>query len=125
MAGAGSIITVILGIICAAVIISSFKILVASLAFKFKRSGPLLQVIYYYSGYTKYPMKIYPKFIQVILTFIIPLGLCLFFPFENLFSPIHNPALLCISMLAFTTVFTSICIFTWNKLIKCYESTGT
>lgn len=125
MAGAGSIITVILGIICAAVIISSFKILVASLAFKFKRSGPLLQFIYNFSGYTKYPMKIYPKFIQVILTFIIPLGLCLFFPFENLFAPIHNPALLCISMLAFTTVFTSICIFTWNKLIKCYESTGT
>ena len=70
--GLGAILTVILGIFCAAAIISSFKVLVASLAFKFKRSGPLLQFIYNFSGYTKYPMKIYPKIIQVILTFIIP-----------------------------------------------------
>ena len=123
--GAGAILTVILGILCASVIISSFKILVASLAFKFKRSGPLLQFIYNFSGYTKYPMKIYPKIIQVILTFIIPLGLCLFFPFENLFAPVHNPVLLIASMLLFTSVFTALCLWIWSKLIKTYESTGT
>lgn len=123
--GAGSILIVILGIICASIIISSFKILVASLAFKFKRSGPLLQFIYNFSGYTKYPMKIYPKIIQVILTFIIPLGLCLFFPFENLFAPVHNPITLAFEMIGFTTVFAIICISVWNKLVKKYESTGT
>lgn len=123
--GVGAILTVILGILCAAVIISSFKIFVAALAFKFKRSGPLLQFIYNFSGYTKYPMKIYPKIIQAILTFIIPLGLCLFFPFENLFASVHNPLLLCAVMLGFTTIFSAICIFSWNKLIKKYESTGT
>ena len=123
--GIVSILTVILGIICAAIIISSFKILVASLAFKFKRSGPLLQFIYNFSGYTKYPMKIYPKVIQAILTFIIPLGLCLFMPFENLFAPVHNPLLLCTSMIGFTTLFATICIIFWNKLVKQYESTGT
>lgn len=123
--GAGAILTVILGILCASVIISAFKVLVASLAFKFKRSGPLLQFIYNFSGYTKYPMKIYPKIIQVILTFIIPLGLCLFFPFENLFAPVHNPILLSVAMISFTAVFSSICIFIWNKFVKMYESTGT
>lgn len=123
--GIGAILTVILGILCASVIISAFKILVASLAFKFKRSGPLLQFIYNFSGYTKYPMKIYPKIIQVILTFIIPLGLCLFFPFENLFAPVHNPALLSIAMLSFTAIFSTICVFVWNKFVKMYESTGT
>lgn len=123
--GPVAILTVILGILCAAVIISSFKIFVAALAFKFKRSGPLLQFIYNFSGYTKYPMKIYPKIIQAILTFIIPLGLCLFFPFENLFAPMHNPLTLCLSMLVFTIVFAAICIFAWNKLVKKYESTGT
>lgn len=120
-----SVILVILGILCASIIISSFKILVAALAFKFKRSGPLLQFIYNFSGYTKYPMKIYPKVIQVILTFIIPLGLCLFFPFENLFAPVHNPVILSVSMLGFTVAFSSICIFVWSKLVKMYESTGT
>ena len=123
--GLGAALTVILGILCASVIISSFKIFVAALAFKFKRSGPLLQFIYNFSGYTKYPMKIYPKIIQAILTFIIPLGLCLFFPFENLFAPVHNPFLLFALMLAFTIIFAAICIFAWNRLIKKYESTGT
>lgn len=123
--GIGAILIVVLGILCAAVIISSFKILVASLAFKFKRSGPLLQFIYNFSGYTKYPMKIYPKVIQAILTFIIPLGLCLFMPFENLFAPVHNPLILCISIIGFTAFFATICITCWNKLVKQYESTGT
>lgn len=123
--GAGAVLMVILGILCAATIITSFKVLVASLAFKFHRSGPLLQFIYNFSGYTKYPMKIYPKIIQAILTFIIPLGLCLFFPFENLFAPVHNPILLCAAMLVFTSVFAAICITVWNKFVKKYESTGT
>lgn len=123
--GVGAILLVILGIICAAVIISSFKILVASLAFKFKRSGPLLQFIYNFSGFTKYPLNIYPKAIQVILTFIIPLGLCLFYPFENLFTPVDNPGLIALAMIGFTAVFSSICIFVWTKFVKMYESTGT
>ncbi len=121
----GAILLVVLGIICAAIIISSFKILVASLAFKFQRSGPLLQFIYNFSGYTKYPMTIYPKVIQAILTFIIPLGLCLFFPFENLFRPVENPLLLSGGMIAFTLVFAGICITVWNIMVKKYESTGT
>ena len=123
--GVGAILLVILGIICAAVIISSFKILVASLAFKFKRSGPLLQFIYNFSGFTKYPLNIYPKAIQVILTFIIPLGLCLFYPIENLFTPVDNPGLIALAMIGFTAVFSSICIFVWTKFVKMYESTGT
>lgn len=123
--GVGAIMLVVLGIICAAIIISSFKILVASLAFKFKRSGPLLQFIYNFSGFTKYPMKIYPKAIQVILTFIIPLGLCLFYPFENLFAPVNNPGIVAAMMLGFTILFGSICIFVWSGMVKTYESTGT
>ena len=123
--GVGAILLVILGIICAAIIISSFKILVASLAIKFKRSGPLLQFIYNFSGFTKYPMKIYPKAIQVILTFVIPLGLCLFYPFENLFAPVDNPGIIVLMMLGFTLFFSSVCIFVWSKMVKTYESTGT
>ncbi len=123
--GVGAVLLVILGIICAAVIITSFKIMVASLAFKFKRSGPLLQFIYGFSGYTKYPMKIYPKIIQAILTFVIPLGLCLYYPFENLFAPMKNAPLIALAMVGFTAMFSAICIFVWNKLVKTYESTGT
>ena len=123
--GVWSILFMILGIICAAIIITSFKIMVASFAFKFKRSGPLLQFIYNFSGFTKYPLTIYPKFIRVILTFIIPLGLCLFYPFENLFAPIENAGLVALGMVGFTAAFATVCLFVWSKFVKMYESTGT
>jgi ABC-2 type transport system permease protein len=115
----------ILGILCAALIITSFKVFAASLAFKFKRSGPLLQFIYSFTGYSKYPMKIYPQVIQGFLTFVIPLGLCLFFPFENLFSPVEKPWLLAILMVLATVLFATVCIFFWSRMAKKYESTGT
>ena len=123
--GVGAVALVIFGVICAAVIISSFKVMLASFAFKFKRSGPLLQFVYNFSGYTKYPIKIYPKIIQNLLTFVIPLGLCLFYPFENLFSPISAPWRLALLIFVFTVLFASVCVFVWSKMIKKYESTGT
>ena len=123
--GIGAVLLVILGIICAAAIITSFKIMVASLAFKFKRSGPLLQFIYNFSGYTKYPLRIFPKIIQIILTYIIPLGLCLYYPFENLFVPNENAPLIALAMVGFTVAFSSVCIFVWTRLVKMYESTGS
>ena len=70
-------------------------------------------------------MRIYPKIIQEILTFVIPLGLCLFFPFENLFAPVHNPIVVAISMVIATVLFGFVCIFVWCKMVKMYESTGT
>ena len=123
--GLGSVLLTVLGVFCAAAIISSFKILFASLAFKFKRSGPLLQFVYGFSGYAKYPIKIYPKIIQYLLIFVIPLGLCLFFPFENLFSPVEHPWLLAAAMPTLTAVFATACIFVWVRMIRKYESTGT
>lgn len=124
-ASVGAVLVVILGIVCAAIIISSFKVLVASLAFKFKRSGPLLQFIYNFSNYAKYPLTIFPKAIRFILIFVIPLGLCIFYPFENLFEIKYNPWLLALMIIGITTLFSAICIFVWSKLVKTYESTGS
>lgn len=125
MGGAAAIALMVLGIICAALIISSFKIMVASLAFKFKRSGPLLQFIYNFSGFTKYPLNIYPQFIRFILIFIIPLGLCLFYPFENLFTPNPDAPIIALVTVVFTAIFITVCILVWNRMVKEYESTGT
>ncbi len=124
-ASVGGVLLVVLGLICGAVVISSFKVLVASLAFKFKKSGPLLQFIYNFTNYAKYPMKIFPKAIQILLTVVIPIGLCVYYPFENLFAPLEKPWLLVLAMVGITTVFSSICLFVWCKLVKQYESTGT
>ena len=62
----GNILFLIVGLICGALIITSLKIIVASFAFVFKRSGPLLQIVYNFLNYSKYPMKIFPYFIRII-----------------------------------------------------------
>ena len=120
-----SILLLVVGIICAAIIITSFKVFVAALAFIFKRSGPLLQVIYNISTYSKYPLPIFPKVIQYILLFVIPLGLCLYIPFDNMFNPTYNPYLLILAIIGFTAVFSIIALSFWKFCAKRYESTGT
>ena len=121
----GGVLVLALGILCAALIISAFKVIFASFAFKFTRSGPMLQFVYNFSGYVKYPMKIYPKAVQAILTFVIPLGLCLSLPFENLLAPTYNPWLLGGTMLLSTAAFAALSVLIWTKMLRLYESTGT
>lgn len=120
-----NVLLIIVGIFCAALIFTSFKILVAGLAFIFKRTGALLQITYNFSQYTRYPLKIFPKAIQIILLFIIPLGLCLFIPFDNLFNPVTNPYLLMIFIVGITLTFATISLIIFNSCCKRYESTGT
>ena len=115
----------IIGMICAAIIITSFKIFVAGLAFVFKRTGPLLQIIHNVAMYTKYPLPIYPKVIQYLLLFIIPIGLCLYIPFDNLFNQTYNPFLVIPIIIGFTGLFFSCALFCWIRCAKKYESTGT
>ena len=119
------LILLICGIICASIIITSFKIIVASLAFVFGRSGPLLQVVYNIATYSRYPLSIFPKVIRFMLTFIIPLGICIYLPYENLFTNKYNPFLLLGVMVGATTIFLFLSIIIWNHCCSKYESTGT
>lgn len=119
------VILLIIGIICASIIITSFKIIIAALAFIFGRSGPLLQVVYNFSTYSRYPLSIFPKVIRFILMFIIPLGVCIFLPYDNLFTNRYNPFLLLGVMIGATTVFLTLAILIWNWCCSRYESTGS
>lgn len=121
----GNVLLIIIGVLCASIIIASFKIIVASFAFVFKRSGALLQFIYNFATYSKYPLKIFPSVIKFVLMFIIPLGFCIFIPFDTLFNPTYNPYLLCLCIIVITFVFASLAIFIWKKCAKKYESTGS
>lgn len=116
---------IIVGVICAALIISSFKILIAGFAFIFKVSGPLLQLVYNFSNYAKYPLTIFPKAIQYILLFVVPLGLCIFVPYDNLFNSNVNELLLGIAIISVSLAFCGISVFVWSRCVRKYESTGT
>lgn len=121
----GGVFLLIVGIICAAFLLTSLKIITSGSAFYFKTSGPMLQFVYNLARYARYPIKIYPHFIRYILLFVLPLGLATFMPFENLFNPVYNPYLLALFIFAVTAIFFVASIFIWKAFEKKYESTGS
>lgn len=121
----GSVFALVVATIFGALIITSFKIFFASLAFKFKRSGQLLQVAYNFISYTRYPISIYPKLIRGLLTFVFPFALIISYPVEIFLFNTYSPYLISgvIVLVACALFSLSVCI--WHILEKRYESTGS
>jgi len=100
-----------------------------SLAFWTKRSGPLTEVNLALFDYTtKYPMNIYPKLIQGLFTFLIPMGFVAYYPASELLSIGEGfifPGSLCVWALV-----VGIGVFLLGMLLfvtgmKRYESSGS
>ena len=121
----GAVFVLIIGAIFGAIIITSFKIIFSSLAFIFKRSGPLLQIIYNFTNYAKYPISIYPKFIRIILIFVLPFGLFVSLPINTLLYGSYNPYLLSLWIAGVAIIFFALSVFIWTRCEKRYESTGS
>lgn len=118
------IVVLILAMIFGALIITSLKLIVASIAFWTKRSGGLLQTIYSFNEFCYYPVTIYNKGLQFILTFIIPFALTSYFPAtyilgqQSLLFGLFVPIIV-------SCCFFVIAYFFWNKGINHYESAGS
>lgn len=121
----GSIFVLIIGAKFGAIIITSLKITFSSLAFIFKRSGPLLQIIYNFTNYAKYPISIYPKFIRFFLIFIIPFGLFVSLPVNTLLYGTYNPYLVSLAIIGVAIIFFTLSVFIWTRCERHYESTGS
>ena len=120
----GSVFVLIVATLFGALVITSFKIIFASLAFKFKRSGQLLQVAYNFIGYTRYPIKIFPKVIRGLLTFVFPFALIISYPIEILLFNTYSPYLIAGVIVAASCALFAISLLIWRALEKRYESTG-
>ena len=121
----GAIFVLVIGAIFGAVIITSLKITFSSLAFIFKRSGPLLQIIYNFTNYAKYPIAIYPFAIRFILIFILPFGLFVSLPVNTLLYGTYNPYLLSLIIAGVAILFFALSTLIWSLCIRKYESTGS
>ncbi len=121
----GSIAVLTVGAVFGAVIITSFKVALSALAFIFKRSGPLLQIIYNFSNYAKYPLAIYPAVIRLLLIFVLPFGLFISLPVDTLLHGTHDPWLLCLAIILCAAVFFALAVRIWTFCERRYESTGS
>ena len=115
----------IIATIFGAIIITSLKIILSSIAFKFKRSGQLLQIVYNFIEYTRYPLKIFPKFIQGLLIFVFPFAVAISFPAETILFQTTSIWILSLEIMGVAILFLLISIGIWSLLIRKYESTGS
>ncbi len=121
----GAVAVLVVGAVFGAVIITSLKVAMAALAFIFKRSGPLLQVIYNFSAYAKYPLAIYPLVIRALLIFVLPFGLFISLPVDTLLYGTYNPWLLSLAIIGTASVFFALAVLIWTRCERRYESTGS
>ena len=121
----GAVAVLCVGAVFGAVIITSIKVAMAALAFLFKRSGPLLQILYSFSNYAKYPLAIYPVLLRTLLIFVLPFGLFISLPVDTLLCGSHNPWLLCGAIIGTSAVFFALSVRIWTLCERRYESTGS
>ena len=108
-----------------ALIITSLKIITTSFSFLLKRSGPLVQVVYNFMDYVKYPISIFPAIIRNLLLFVIPFGIFISLPVDTAYFNSYNPYLLMLWIILIALAFFIISILIWNINEKKYESTGS
>lgn len=112
--------TVILG----AIIISGIKLIFTSFSFWIKRSQSYLYTAYNFNEFCYYPITIYSRGLQFVLTFIVPFAVTSYYPATyllgkgNLFTALGLPLII-----AF--VFSGGGYLLWLKGLKQYESAGS
>ena len=121
----GAVLVLVIATVFGALIITSFKIIFASFAFKFKRSGQLLQVAYNFISYTRYPISIYPKIIKGLLTFVFPFALIISYPVEIFLFQKYSPYLFAAVIVLVSCALFGLSLIIWRALEKRYESTGS
>ncbi|MEQ8197681.1 MAG: ABC-2 family transporter protein [Clostridiaceae bacterium] len=119
-----SIMAFIFAVICGAVIYTSIKLFFASFAFWLKFSQSILFMNYMLSDFAKYPISIYSKLIQSLLTFVVPFAFTAFFPASFFVGKMDMAT-------AILGTFTAACLTfaaaytTWLFGISTYESSGS
>ncbi len=115
------------------IILFSVKLITASLALWFGKSGQVMQLFYELIEFTKYPINIYHFSIQILLLYVIPLGVIGFIPvlfwkddlffFQNL--PLSKNMLLVSYSGLSAAVFFLLSLFIWKKGLRYSGASGT
>ena len=117
------ILSFILVVIAGSIIYTAIKLFFASFAFWIKDSYPILNIVYMFSDFTKYPNSIYSRGVQVLLSFIIPFSFTAFIP-ASYFLDKSSFAYAVIGTCIVAIISFAIAYGFWLKGVKAYESSG-
>lgn len=102
----------------------SIKLIFGSLSFWTKRSIEVMTLIYDFSNFAKYPIDIFSRSIQFLLTFILPFSVVIFFPIRALLFD-QSMWLPTLYVAIASTLMLFVAYFIWKKGLKRYESAGS
>jgi ABC-2 type transport system permease protein len=106
---------------------AAFLIAVSSASFFLVNENPLFELSYTIQKFTQYPIAIYPLFLQIVLTFILPAAFMNFYPASAILgknSGTFAPTLSLWTPLVGIILFT-LSVLLWNWALSKYQSTGS
>ncbi len=105
-------------------IFTGLKLITASLSFWIINTYPIMQITYNLNYFAQYPVIIFPKFIRILMTYIIPYAFVAYFPTLFIIGKINFLTVLG-ELILLTTVLMTCGITLWNKGLRKYTSTGS
>lgn len=114
----------IVSALAGAVILISFFMMLSSFSFHFEDRFGIVPPFYNMMTFGRYPLPIYDKLIQVILTWMVPYGFVSFYPATHFFSEKYFTWLCYLSPIV-AVVMIIITSFFWKLGIDKYGSTGS
>lgn len=118
-----NILLFIVFVLAGTIIYTSIKLFFASLAFWIKNSYPIMNLAYALSDFAKYPNQIYSRFMQGIISIIIPFAFTAFIP-ASYFTGQTSLILALFGTIGIAVVSFFIAYSVWLYGMKIYESAG-
>jgi len=115
---------IIVVVIFATMIYTSLKIMTSAISFWTKASGHITHMLYMVNDFSKYPVSIYNKGVQAVITYIIPFAFTAYYP-ASYFLTGEN-GLFCIGGTVIAgAVLLALALFIWRRGLRAYESAGS
>ena len=115
---------VIVVVIFATMIYTSLKIMTAAISFWTKASGHIMHMLYMTNDFGKYPITIYNKSVQAVITYLIPFAFTAYFPASYFLT--GKDGWFCIggTVIAGSVLF-ALALLIWRRGLNAYESAGS
>jgi ABC-2 type transport system permease protein len=120
---------VLLAMLTGAVLVqAAFLIFTSAFSFLLINDNPAFDLLWAFKQFTDYPLPIYPVFLQVILTFVLPMAFMNFYPAAAVLG--KDPGTPFPAGLAYMTPLAGVILFVlsilfWNWALSKYQSTGS
>ena len=111
-------------VVFATMIYTSLKIITAAISFWTKTSGHVMHMLYMTNDFGKYPVSIYNRAVQAVITYVIPFAFTAYFP-ASYFLTGEDPWFCIGGTVIAGTVLLAIALLVWRRGLGAYESAGS